>query len=126
MAPMSPKPHSLKKKILLPLLGVLTAALALVAVQQTLSSRKALAVRLQQRAEHTASTIQSIAGSSTAPSELQHIVGALGGEPEVNLILVMAGEPARVVASSRPALPGKSLAELSDDAEHFRQDMTLS
>ncbi|PYI79617.1 MAG: hypothetical protein DME26_23065 [Verrucomicrobia bacterium] len=114
------------RNILLPLLGELTAALALVAVQQTLSSRKALAVRLQQRAEHIASTIQSIAGSSTAPSELQHIVGALGWEPEVNLFLVMAGEPARVLASSRLALPGKSLAELSDDAEHFRQNMTSS
>jgi hypothetical protein len=74
------KTHSLKKKILIPLLTVLTAALALVAVQQTLSSRKALAVRLQQRAEHIANTIQFIAGSSTVPSELQDIVGALGGE----------------------------------------------
>ena len=60
---MSAKLHSLKKKTLLPLPGVSTAALALVAVQQTLSYPKALAARLEQQAEDIASTIQSIAES---------------------------------------------------------------
>jgi PAS domain S-box-containing protein len=106
--------NSLRRKILLPLLGVLALALTIMAVQERLSFHRALAERLRQRAERISGTIQFIAGAAATPGELQHLVGALGAERDVRMIFVVAGEPARVVASTRMAAVGKPAAELGD------------
>jgi PAS domain S-box-containing protein len=105
---------SLKKKILVPLLLVLVATLTGVAVQSILGFKGHLTKRLQERADHITDLIQFVAGSGQRPAELQHLVGAIGGEDEVSLIVVVAGEPARVVASTSRMLLGKTPDELSD------------
>src|SRR6187402_2601826 len=92
--------YSLKTKILLPLLAVLIAALTYIALGHRGSSRKDLTMRLQERAEHISSLVHFIGGSAPKPAELQRLVSALGGEPEVRRVVVLAGKPMRVVASS--------------------------
>jgi len=104
----------LKKKILVPLLLVLIATLSAIAVEDIVSFRTHLVTRLQQRAGHMADLIELIAGSAAAPAELQDLIGALGREGQVNVIAVVAGEPARVVASTRPAMIGQSPSALTD------------
>jgi PAS domain S-box-containing protein len=110
---MSNNRQSLKKAILIPLLGVLAAALAFMAIQHYFSFHDLLTKRLQERASRLADLVGFIAGSTGAPAELQHIVSAIGGESEVNMIVVLAGDPARVVASSRMSMLGKPVSELS-------------
>ena len=106
--------HSLKRRILLPLLAVLIAALGLIALWQAGNFRTELNNRLKERSEHIASVIHFVGGSTSKVSELQHLVSALAGEPEVKTIVVLGGEPARVVASSRMALIGELPHELVD------------
>jgi PAS domain S-box-containing protein len=110
---MIPGHPSLRKKILVPLLLVLIAVLTAVAVENTVSFKGRLTTRLQQRAARIANTIRFIAGSAQKPEELQHLVSVMGGESGINLIVVVAGAPARVVASSRMAMLGQS-------PDHFR------
>jgi PAS domain S-box-containing protein len=105
---------SLKKKILVPLLLVVSAVLAVTAIEHIVSFQGRLKMELQKRAEHIADFIRFSADSSREPSEFQRLVEDLGGEEQVDLIAVVAGNPARVVASSRPAMVGKRLAELHD------------
>ncbi|MDZ4782292.1 MAG: PAS domain S-box protein, partial [Planctomycetia bacterium] len=66
--------------------------------------------------EHAAETIRNA-------NDLQRYVAALGGEEDVNLIVVVAGMPdetPRVVASTRHAWLGDSLDELPDQALQAR------
>jgi PAS domain S-box-containing protein len=125
---MSASVHSLKKRILLPLLLVLIAALSLMAVAHAKSFKADLTSRLRERAEHISSLIRFIGGSTPKVAELRHLVGALGGEPEVNLVVVLAGNPARVVASSRMAMVGRSLEEMTDfqDKEDLQMVTTVA
>jgi len=106
--------RSLKQRILLPLLAVLVVALTLIAVEHKRSFQRDLSLRLQERAEHICSLIHFIGGAAPKPGGLQHIVGAIGGEPEVNLVVVIAGNPARVVASNRLAMLGRTPEELTN------------
>ncbi|MEO8614176.1 MAG: hypothetical protein ABI600_03465, partial [Luteolibacter sp.] len=71
--------HSLKRKILLPLLAVLIAALGLIALWQVRNFRTELTDQLKERAEHFASVIHFVGGSASEAGELQHLVSALGG-----------------------------------------------
>jgi PAS domain S-box-containing protein len=107
--------HSLRAKILLPLLAVLIGALTFIAMEHAKSFNKDLTVRLQERAEHISSLVHFVGGSAPKPAELQRLVSALGGEPEVRLVIVAAGEPARVVASSEMAMLGKLPGELTNN-----------
>jgi PAS domain S-box-containing protein len=119
---------SLKKKILVPLLLVLIATLTVAAVENVWSFKAHLTTRLQQRANRIADLIGFIAGSAQKPAELQHLISALGGEAEVNLIVVLVGKPARVVASSRMEIVGKSANEMTDSdlKTELSEAMTLA
>lgn len=47
-------------------------------------------------------------------TDVQRIVAALGAEPMVAEIVVASGEPARVIASTRNAIVGRAISQISD------------
>ncbi len=104
--------RSLKRKLLLPLL-LLGAALAAVTIWGIhVEFQKQMLERVRQRGELVANLVNYAAESVARPGELQRIVAAIGADEEVDLIVVVAGHPARVLASTRSVWLGKTLAEL--------------
>jgi len=104
--------RSLKRKLLLPLL-LLGAALAVVTVWGIHAEfQSQILERVRLRGELVANLINYGAESVSRPGELQRIVAAIGADEEVDLIVVVGGQPARVLASTRNAWLGQTLAEL--------------
>jgi PAS domain S-box-containing protein len=103
---------SLKRKLLMPLLltGGLVAVCAVLAIRAT--ARQQLTDKLRQRAEVVANTVNYAAEAVGGRSELQRIVAAIGAEKEVTLIVVVGGEPSRVLATTRREWLGQLLTEL--------------
>ena len=99
--PLHPITQSLKRRIVLPLLvfGLVAAGLAVFAIEQTVERQ--LLGKLRERAELVANMINYAAESIERRGELQRIVTAIGAETEVNLIVVVGGEPSRVLATTR-------------------------
>ncbi len=108
---------SLKRKIILPLLllGTAGAVLAIVLTEQR--AERQLAEQMHRRAELAANMVSYAAASVSHASELQRIVVAIGTEREILDVVVAAGHPARVVAST--AWRDHALSDLSavDGAE---------
>ncbi|MDQ3622577.1 MAG: response regulator [Verrucomicrobiota bacterium] len=104
--------RSLKRKLLAPvlLISAAVAGLAVWGIHNT--SRKQLVEKLRQRAELLAHTVNYAAENVSQESDLDRIVSAIGGEAEVSLVVVVAGIPARVLATTRKAWLGKTLEEL--------------
>lgn len=110
--------HSLKVTLLLPLM--IFSGLAGIGggwlVHGTVSDE--LRTQILARAEILANAINYAAETAFESTQLQRQVAAIGGERDVNLILVAAGQPARIVASTRrpwlgltlDALPNRHLA----------------
>jgi len=113
--PLEPITRSLKRRIILPLLvfGLLGAGIAVFAIQQ--KSKRQLVEKLHQRAELVANTVNYAAESIQRRGELQRIVTAIGAENEVTLIVVVGGNPARVLATTRQQWLDKPLSELPRD-----------
>ncbi len=104
--------RSLKRKLLLPLL-LLGAALAVVTVWGIHAEfQSQILERVRQRGELVANLLNYAAESVSRPGALQRIVAAIGADEEVDLIVVVGGRPSRVIASTRNAWLGKTLAEL--------------
>ena len=122
---MNRRPHktmrSLKRKVLLPLLifSLLVAGLALLAIYQ--KSERQLVEKLRQRAELVANTVNFVAESISHRGELQRIVTAIGAEQEVTLIVVVGGNPVRVLATTKQQWLNKPLDELPVDS--VREDL---
>ncbi|MCE9609788.1 MAG: response regulator [Chthoniobacter sp.] len=113
MSPAGPTAfRSLRRKLLLPLLllGAAVIALAVWGIQR--ESHRQLADKVQQRAALVANMVNYAAESMTRPGELQRLVTATGAEPDILEIVVVGGQPARVLASTKSARLGRELAEL--------------
>ena len=104
--------RSLKRKILLPLLATeaLIATLLVWGIHAT--AEKQLLERLRARGELITHTVNYAAESVSQASELDRMVSAIGAEKDVNLIVVVGGSPARVLATTREAWLGRTLSEL--------------
>ncbi len=104
--------RSIRRKLLGPLLaaGLLASVASVIVIREDFS--RTLMLRLRQRAELIADMVNHTAESISRPGELQRVVAAVGAEPEVNLILVVAGQPARVIACTRQSWLGQNLEDL--------------
>ena len=113
--------RSLKRKVLHPLLafGLGVAGLAVLAIDQ--KSERQLLDKLRQRAELIANSVNYAAESIRQQGELQRIVTAIGAEDEVRLIIVVGGQPARVLATTKQQWLNTPLADLP--AEMVRDDL---
>jgi len=106
--------RSLKRKLLLPLpLLLFGAAVAAVTVWGIHADfQKQMLERVRLHAQLVANFVNYAAESVSRPGELQRIVAAIGADDDIDLIVVVAGHPARVLASTRNAWLGKTSAEL--------------
>ena len=111
-APIPPRWRSLRWRLPL-LMAAPAAALALVGVLGLhVESGQRLRRSLERRGEVVARLVQDAAESAATPAGLQRFVGRVGADPDVRVVVVAAGVPARVVASSRLDWVGQPLAAL--------------
>jgi signal transduction histidine kinase len=104
--------RSLRWKLLAPM-AVFWAGLAVVAiVGLRWEAEQRLEQSLVRRAEALANLVNYSAESAASPAELQRFVTKASAEPNVLAIAVAAGQPARVLASSRYAWRGLLVSEL--------------
>jgi PAS domain S-box-containing protein len=111
-----PRPESLRRKVLLPILvaGALTLALgewATFGVMETLVVKQ-----LSERARVMAAAIATVIESVDSLAELQRVTTAMSVEHEVRHVVVVAGNPPKVIASDERAWSGLALADLPDPA----------
>jgi len=113
MSPAGPTAfRSLRRKLLLPMLVLGAAVVALAVWGIRREAHRQLADKVQQRATLVANMVNYAAESMTRPGELQRLVTATGAEPDILEIVVVGGQPARVLASTKSARLGRELAEL--------------
>lgn len=112
----------LARRILVPLLLAGAASLGLLGVSISNYTEQALLHRVRQRSELITDCISFAAETVSHLGELQRLVSALGGTPEVNLIVVVGGQPSRVIASTRHEWLGKGTETLPLRA--VREDLT--
>jgi PAS domain S-box-containing protein len=109
-------PGSLARQLILPMtlaaVGLMT--LALFGIHHV-SQRKILG-DLQQSAEMIVTAIVSAAENVSAREDLRRFVSTMAAEPQVNVLLLVAGRDRVVVASSRYDWLGLNVDELPDDA----------
>ncbi|MCJ8169612.1 hybrid sensor histidine kinase/response regulator [Atopomonas sediminilitoris] len=112
---MSPRSvFSLRSKILIPMV-LLWSLLCIFLVGLTNHrSETALRVQLEQRAQSLLDALQM--GSETVERryQLNRLVAALGNEPGINQLMLIAGSPASVFASTHALLRDVELSELPD------------
>ena len=115
--------RSLKHDLLPPLVafGGLFAAGGVWLTRQTLHEH--LLAQSSRRVEVVARAAARAAESVPHEGELSRMIAALGAEDDVQLIVVAAGTPQRVVASTRPGWVGLELAELPGSVA---QDLELA
>jgi len=107
--------RSLRLKLLAPLAVACAAAVVLAYFGTlTLGSFQARQ-RLQQRAEVAAHTVNYAAETILSETDLQRLVNSLGSDRDVNMIVVVGGEPTRVIAATRNEWIGRLLSELPAD-----------
>lgn len=112
---------SLRRKVILPQLvaGLAVSLLAIAAIN--IRSRIEFSNALLERARVIAHTVNYAAEVLRHSGELQRIVTSIGAEKDVLDIIVAAGEPARVIASTRNIWLEKTLTELPQ--AEFAQDL---
>lgn len=111
----SSRPRSLRRKILVPLLSIATVCLLLSGKLLHASFEAELIKSLILQTERVTDAVAAVAETITQQGQLQRIVNALGAERRVQLIVVAAGEPLRVLASTHNAWNGQLVADLPWD-----------
>ncbi len=106
--------HSLRRKLLLPLLlaGCAVAVFAIWRIQ--LVAQHEMGEKLRERAELVAHLVNSAAEGISRPGELQRLVCDVGAEREILDIVVVGGRPTRVLASTKNAWLHKPLVDLPE------------
>ena len=104
--------RSLKSKLLLPLLLAGTVLCLVVLWSIHLTFQDSLTDKLRQRAELVANIVNYAAESISHRGELQRIVTAIGADKDVLEIVVVAGNPPRVIASTEFIWLKKPLTDL--------------
>jgi signal transduction histidine kinase len=84
--------------------------------------------QVKRRAQALAHAVRYMVEASNDPTELSRFVNALGSEDNVNLIVVVAGEPLMVLASNKNAWIGEFLNDLPDPAfaDHLNEEVKAS
>ena len=101
-------------KVLLPLCLVCFALMLSWSALIRGEAKRQFASRLHQAATLTAHAVANAAAGASRSDDLEHIVRSTAADPDVKLVVLAAGSPPRVVASSEPALVGADLADLLD------------
>ncbi|WP_337288540.1 response regulator [Candidatus Methylomirabilis sp.] len=116
---------SLKTKIVVPLLviSVVLVALSVWFTQRLFAQR--LEEQARFRVQHLANAVKAAAKATSESAELIRIVHALGEEPDVTFIVVASGETLRVLAATKQAWIGRSIADLpeKDMTQHLTNTM---
>jgi PAS domain S-box-containing protein len=114
--PRTPGFRSLRARTMLPALavGILLVAATLACIQ-SLSVRH-VASRRGVRARMLSHLVVGVAESTPSAADLQRLVHSMGSEHEIDLIVVAAGRPPRVIASTREAWIGRPVADLGEPA----------
>ena len=104
--------RSLRRKLLIPslLLGATLACAGLFGI--SLARERSLVDGLHARAALIGNAIQYVVEGTSGASELQRIVSSMGTGDDIVDIVVVAGKPARVLATTQPSWIGKHLSEL--------------
>lgn len=120
--------RSLGYRALVPIAGTCLALAVLGYVGTSWLAHEQGRDRIEKRAELVARTVGYVTETVRDDADFQRIVHALGAEPLVREIVVAAGEPARVIASSRNAFVGQELADIVDGgaAASLRQSLAAS
>ena len=103
---------SLRRKILWPLAVVAIAILLAGTAGSLALMHRLLDKRLRGHAQSIAASIASVAENVARTSELQRVVSAMAAEPDIELIIVVAGHEPRVIASSQQRWTGDRLSDL--------------
>lgn len=106
--------HSLLWQISIPLLGVLLFIGLVGIFIFHITIQTSLNKQLRQTAEIAAHSVQFSVESSIRQNAIQRYISALGAEPDIDLIIVAAGNPLKVIASTRMSEIGKPIDELPD------------
>jgi PAS domain S-box-containing protein len=117
--------------VLAPILLVGVGATAVISVIAGSMSYEQFRHQLEERGKLIAHTINYAAESINRTGELQRIVSAIGAEHDVTLIVVVAGTPPRVIATTRNAwldhpLSELPLADVAEDLNHVLTTRTSS
>ncbi|MDJ0838425.1 MAG: response regulator [Acidobacteriota bacterium] len=91
-------------------IGTVAIILGIWVIHTSFSSR--LQRQAEARAEAIVNAVDYAAETVEQNRELRRFVEAMGAERNVNLIVVAAGNPARVISASRQALVGKPVSQL--------------
>ncbi len=108
------KTPSLLRALVVPIALISVAAMALLGYSEHLTLQSRLDRTIAERAETIANMIGYAAETVGERGEVHRIVSAAGAEREIRQILVIAGRPARIVASTRHEWLGKSVTALPD------------
>jgi PAS domain S-box-containing protein len=127
--------RSLRLKLLAPLIIVAVGMIALAYFGTLHFALRNARQTLEARASQAARTVNYAAETVNHTLDLQRLVASLGGDPEVTLIVLAAGEPQKVIASTRNEWIGVLVEALPDEgvrgtfrsaftarAERFRDD----
>ena len=116
--------HSLRRKLVFPLLLIGVAVAGLTTWQLQLSSRRQWSELALRRAELVAHMVNYTAESVSRAGELQRVVAAIGADEGILAIVVVGGQPVRVIASTRGVWRGKLLTDLP--GEEVADDLNLA
>lgn len=110
----TPRSRSLQWRILLPLAGltVIFAGIGF-SVLRSLSVQEYVS-EIAKRASTITDSLAYASETAASVNNLQRFVSASGGSPDIGLILVAVGNPARIMASTRQEWNNMPLASLPD------------
>jgi diguanylate cyclase (GGDEF)-like protein/PAS domain S-box-containing protein len=115
--------YGLRARILLPLVVIgllLTTATALLVSR---ASARSCREHVAARAAAITHAICHLAETTADEGTLQRFVAAMAAEPQVKLVVVAAGDPPTVIASSRTDWLGLAVSQLPD-SEHTSRDLS--
>ena len=108
--------RSVQRKILLPMLAISLAGLLLAALAGLAIFRERVQARLDAQALAMTTALLSTAENINTTASMQRVVTAMAADPGVVDVVMIAGSPAKVLASSRHVWHGLALAALDDAA----------
>lgn len=109
--------HSLSRQIMLPLTLLWLASGVVILLLSWRSGETQLQKRLEERAQIILSSVQISAETVSQISDLRRMVMSLGGERGVKSLLIVAGEPPTIIASTRAEQYMQRLTDLSATLE---------
>ncbi len=116
---------TLSQKIILPLLAGWILLQILLTIWLLKDFNHSLHERVRMQGELVTNAINYAADSVSSIAELQRLVDQLGSEPEISMIMVVAGEPQRIYAGTRHEWNHELVTNV-DDAEIIKDTQEIS